>query len=221
MASLIDQFNKGDHDAAIQAAVRQIDEKPTDPKRYAVLATMLIGIHAFDEASQLIVKALGLFPGDDELTYDAGLLAFSQGNTTLASRYFQQLATAQKGSLKQDAQYMLALSYQQGGQVQKALAFALTAHEAAPEKVDAALLAAELLLGLGAFKDAADLLKPFLQINNAQVLFTYGMALAGQGQDGSEYLDAAKRLDPQGYAQKAGRVRDIAGFLKVQGEGDE
>lgn len=56
---------------------------------------------------------------------------------------------------------MLALSYQQAGQVQKALAFALTAHEAAPEKVDAALLSAELLLGLGAFKEAAKLLAPF------------------------------------------------------------
>lgn len=221
MASLIDQFNHGDHDAAIQAAVKRIDDKPTDPKRYAVLATMLIGIHAYDEASQLIVKALGLFPNDHELTYDAGLLAFSQGNTTLAIKYFRQLATANKGSLKQDAQYMLALSYQQAGQAQKALAFALTAHDAAPEKVDAALLTAELLLGLGAFKDAAQMLAPFLKINNARVLFTYGMALAGQGEDGSEFLDAAKRLDPKHYDQQAGQVRDIAGFLKAQGDAHE
>lgn len=221
MASLTDQFNQGDHDAAIQAAVKRIDEKPTDPKRYSVLATMLIGIHAYDEASQLIVKALGLFPNDTELTYDAGLLAFSQGNSTLAIKYFSQLANVKKGNLKQDAQYMLALSYQQAGQVQKALAFALTAHEAAPEKVDAALLSAELLLGLGAFKDAAKLLKPFLQIKNARVLFTYGMALTGQNLDGSQYLDEAKRLDPKGYDQQAGQVRDIAGFLKAQGESDE
>ena len=221
MASLTAQFNQGDHDAAIQAAVKRIDEKPTDPKRYAVLATMLIGIHAYDEASQLIVKALGLFPNDAELTYDAGLLAFSQGNSTLATKYFGQLATAKKGTLKQDAQYMLALSYQQAGQVQKALAFALTAHDAAPEKVDAALLSAELLLGLGAFADAAKLLAPFLQIKNARVLFTYGMALTGQDEDGSQYLDQAKKLDPKGYDQQAGQVRDIAGFLKAQGDRDE
>ncbi|WP_225350785.1 hypothetical protein [Lacticaseibacillus camelliae] len=98
MASLTDQFNNGDHDAAIQAAVKRIDEKPTDPKRYSVLATMLIGIHAYDEASQLIVKALGLFPGDDELTYDAGLLAFSRAIRRWLLSTSRSLQTPKRGA---------------------------------------------------------------------------------------------------------------------------
>ncbi|WP_338217782.1 tetratricopeptide repeat protein [Lacticaseibacillus salsurivasis] len=218
--AMIKQFNQGDHDAAIRAAVQRIDDKPTDPKRYAVLATMLIGIHAFDEASQLLVRALGLFPNHPELTYDAGLLAFSQENFDLASKYFKQLAQGQ-GNLQTDAQYMLALSEQHAGRTQKALAYALTAHEAAPEKVDAALLAAQLLLGFGAFSDASCLLKPFLKMKDVGVLFTYGMAQTGAGIDGQKWLDEAKALDPKGYQSKVGQVRDIAGFLKAQGQADE
>ncbi|WP_262316787.1 tetratricopeptide repeat protein [Lacticaseibacillus parakribbianus] len=210
---MIAQFNRGEHDAAIQEAVRRIDEKPTDPKRYATLATMLIGIKAFDQASQLLVKALGLFPNDAELTYDAGLLAHAQENDQLAVRYFLQLT---QGPLQADAQYMLALSYQRMGQAQRALAFALTAHEADRTRLDAALLCAELLLGLGVFEQAAALLRPFAQVQDAKVLFTYGMAETGAGRDGSAWLTKAKALDPKGYQEQAGRVRDIAGFLKVQ-----
>ncbi|WP_461224178.1 tetratricopeptide repeat protein [Lacticaseibacillus suihuaensis] len=210
---MIAQFNRGEHDAAIQEAVRRIDEKPTDPKRYATLATMLIGIKAFDQASQLLVKALGLFPGDADLTYDAGLLAYAQENDPLAVRYFQQL---NQGSLQADAQYMLGLAYQRMGQTQRALAFALTAHEADLTRVDAALLCAELLLGLGVFDQAAALLRPFTKGQDAKVLFTYGMAETGAGRDGSAWLTQAKALDPKGYQEQAGRVRDIAGFLKVQ-----
>ncbi|WP_225047351.1 tetratricopeptide repeat protein [Lacticaseibacillus kribbianus] len=210
---MIAQFNRGEHDAAIQEAVRRIDDKPTDPKRYATLATMLIGIKAYDEASQLLLKALGLFPGDVELTYDAGLLAYAQENFALAVRYFQQLT---QGALAADAQYMLALSYQQLNQPARALAFALTAHEADLTRLDAAELAAELLLGLGVFEQAAALLKPFRKVQDAKVLFTYGMAESGAGRDGSRWLEAAEKLDPKGYKAQAGRVRDIAGFLKVQ-----
>ncbi|WP_125703157.1 tetratricopeptide repeat protein [Lacticaseibacillus daqingensis] len=212
--SMIAQFNRGDHDAAIQAAVQAIDAKPTDPKRYATLATMLIGIHAYDEASQLILRAQGLFPGDRELTYDAGLLAYAQENYLLATRYFKQLTAAHP--LRADAQYMLALCYQQLDQPQLALAFALTAHEADRTRVDAALLAAELLLALGVFDQAGAMLTPFLKMKDAKVLFTYGMAQVGAGRDGSAWLDAAKALDPAGYDQQAKQVRDIAGFLKAQ-----
>ncbi|WP_179395291.1 tetratricopeptide repeat protein [Lacticaseibacillus absianus] len=216
--SMIAQFNRGEHDAAIQEAVRRIDAKPTDPKRYATLATMLIGIHAYDEAGQLLLRAQGLFPNEAELTYDAGLLGFAQENYALAARYFQQLIGGQN-ALAQDAQYMLALCEQQLGRPERAVAFALTAHEADPTRVDAALLAAELFLTTGAFTAAASMLTPFLKMGDAKVLFTYGMAQAGAGADGSHWLDAAQALDPDGYDQQASRVRDIAGFLKGQAHG--
>ncbi|MCI1986030.1 MAG: tetratricopeptide repeat protein [Lactobacillus sp.] len=218
--NMITQFNDGKHDEAIHRAVQAIDEHPKDPKRYATLATMLIAIKAYDEATQLLQQALGLFPDDKELVYNFGLLQFAQGNWTLAVQYFNQLAK-QQSALGTDAQYMIALSYQHAEQPQKALAFALTAYEANPARLDASLLCAELLLGLGAFQEAAERLAPQLRTKNAQVLFTYGMALLGMGQDGQQYLDEAKRLDPDGYDQKANQVRDIAGFLKQQGVSDE
>ncbi|KMO58806.1 TPR repeats containing protein, partial [Lacticaseibacillus rhamnosus] len=103
----------------------------------------------------------------------------------------------------------------------KALAFALTAHELAPKQTDAALLAADLLLGEQAFDAAAEILKPLLEARQPQVLFTYGMALSAAGKDGSAYLDAAKQLDPKGYDQKAGTVADINRFLRLQEGGHD
>ncbi|WP_461213540.1 tetratricopeptide repeat protein [Lacticaseibacillus sp. GG6-2] len=210
--NMITQFNQGDHDGAIHAAVAAIDENPKDSKRYATLATMLIAISAYDEATQLLMQAIGLFPEDHELVYSFGLLQFRQENWQLAIQYFQQLTTL-KDQLGQDATYMIALCYQRAEKPQKALAFALTAHEAAPHRQDAALLTAELLLGMGVFKEAAKMLEPQLRTKNAQVFFTYGMALTGAGEDGSKYLDQAKRLDPDSYDKKANQVRDIAGYL--------
>ncbi|MFD1484268.1 tetratricopeptide repeat protein [Lacticaseibacillus baoqingensis] len=218
--NMVTEFNHGKHDEAIHQAVKAIDDNPKDPKRYATLATMLIAIKAYDEATQLLMQAIGLFPNDAELVYNFGLLQFAQGNWQLAVQYFKQLVN-QHNAMAADAQYMVALSYQQAQQPQKALAFALTAYDANPARLDASLLCAELLLGLGAFQEAAARLKPQLRTHNAQVLFTYGMALSGMGQDGSAYLDEAKRRDPAGYDQKAAQVRDIAGFLKQQGAADD
>ncbi|KRK74398.1 tetratricopeptide repeat protein [Lacticaseibacillus nasuensis] len=214
MTDLIKQFNAGDHNAAIQAAVKEIDAHPKDPKRYATLATMLIAINDYDQATQLLVQALGLFPNDPELLYSFGLVAYAQDNAPLAIKYFAQL-TGTAGALAADADYMLALCYQRQHNNQKALAFALTAKDADPTRVDAALLCAQLLLALGSFAQSAAMLEPFLAAKDARVLFQYGLAKSGAGADGSPWLAEAKRLDPKHYDQQANSVRDIAGFLKA------
>ena len=41
-SKILTMFNQGKHEEAIQAAVKAIDAAPDDPKRYAMLATMLI-----------------------------------------------------------------------------------------------------------------------------------------------------------------------------------
>ena len=43
-SKILTMFNQGKHEEAIQAAVKAIDAAPDDPKRYAMLATMLISI---------------------------------------------------------------------------------------------------------------------------------------------------------------------------------
>ncbi|MDE3282274.1 tetratricopeptide repeat protein [Lacticaseibacillus parahuelsenbergensis] len=213
-SDILTAFNQGKHEEAIHAAVKAIDAAPKDPKRYAMLATMLISLKALDQAGELLAKARNLFPTDIELQYTAGLFAYAQADYPAAAAWFAKCRKDKH--LKNDATYMLALSYQQAGQTKKALAFALTAHELAPKQTDAALLAADLLLAAQAFDAAADILKPLLDAKQPQILFTYGMALSAAGKDGSRYLDEAKQLDPKGYDQKASAVADINRFLKLQ-----
>ncbi|KRM72528.1 tetratricopeptide repeat protein [Lacticaseibacillus brantae] len=217
--AISDSFNQGDHDAAVHEAIAAVDANPDEPAPYATLATLLTSLGDYDQATELLVKSLGRFPDDEELQYSFGVLAFAQGDAQSAINRLTPLA-ASKSQLGTDAQYMLGLSYQALGQAPKALAFALTAHDRQPDKVDAALLSANLLLSLGAFSEAEAMLRPFVADNNAQVLFNYGLALNAQDKDGTQYLDQAKALDPKTYNQQFDQLKDISRFLNWRGEND-
>lgn len=60
-SNILTAFNQGKHEEAIQAAVKAIDADPKNPKRYAVLTTMLISLKALDQAGELLAKARALF----------------------------------------------------------------------------------------------------------------------------------------------------------------
>ncbi|WKF85401.1 tetratricopeptide repeat protein [Lacticaseibacillus pantheris] len=214
----IEQFNHGEQEAGIQAAVRDIDAHPHDASRYSVLATMLITVRAYDQATTLITRALELFPDNPELRYSWGLLAYTQQDLQDALARLLPLtsgpATA-SGSLRADADYMVALCYNDLGQSARALAFAMTAHDLNPSARDAVVLMANILLALGEFKAAVDALEPYLDQNDAHIDFAYGMALTASGRDGSAYLDAAKQADPAAFANQSSQIHDIARFLKL------
>lgn len=213
MQDIIDQFNRGDKEAAISAAVQLIDEQPHEPGNHALLATMLINMRAYDQADELLVKALGLFPDQEELRYDWGLSAYQQGDYQNALARLLPLTKPQiQANLRADASYMVALTYKAADDNLHALAFAMTASELNPKASDAAVLTANLLLALGSLKEAQQLLRPFIETKNGQVQLTYGMILSALGEDGSAYLEAAKTESPDAYA----RARELVQFLKQQ-----
>lgn len=218
MQEIIDQFNHGDKEAAISSAVHYIDAHPDDVDAYRLLALMLINEQAFDQADELILKALGLFNDDPELRYAFGLSAYKQGDFQGALSRLLPLTDAQTpASLRADATYMVALAYKERGDDVRALAFAMTASELNPKALDAAVLTANLLLGQGLNAEVKTLLKPLINQNDAGVNLAYGMALAALGEDASAYLDAAKAQNPEAYA----RARELASFLAHQGQQDE
>ncbi|WP_127849649.1 tetratricopeptide repeat protein [Lacticaseibacillus hulanensis] len=218
MQEIIDQFNGGDKEAAISAAVHYIDEHPREVDAYRMLAAMLINMKAFDQADELIVKALGLFRDDPELRYNWGLSAYQQGSFKDAlARLLPLTGKEITPSLRADAAYMVALSYQELGDDVRAVAFAMTAHDLFPEAIDAAVLTANLLLGQGVNEPVKPILAPLLKTGNAQVLLAYGMAVSATGEDGSQYLDEAKKADPDSYQ----RARELVHFLSEQEQHDE
>ncbi len=218
MQDIIDLFNNGDREAAISAAVANIDAHPDDVGAYRLLVTMLINMRAYDQADELTVKALGLFQDDPELRYNWGLSAYQQGDFKNALARLLPLTDKQTTpSLRTDAAYMVALAYQASGDNNRALAFAMTAHELNPEAKDAAVLTANLMLGQGITTQAKDILTPFVAGNDAQVLLAYGMAVSATGEDGTPYLDQAKDVDPDAYQ----RARELVHLLIRQENQDE
>ncbi|KRM87991.1 tetratricopeptide repeat protein [Lacticaseibacillus thailandensis] len=220
----ITQFNHGHQEEGIQAAVHDIDAHPHDPQRYSVLATMLITVRAYDQATTLITRALGLFPDNPELRYSWGLLAYAQQDLQDALARLLPLTDVHADvpmSLRGDAAYMVALCYNDLGQSARALAFAMTAHDVNPRAHDAVILMANILLALGEFNSAVDTLAPLINAHDPQIDFAYGMALSAAGRDGSKYLDAARKADPALFADQRGKVKDIARFLQLRHADDE
>jgi Flp pilus assembly protein TadD len=90
-SKILTMFNQGKHEEAIQAAVKAIDAAPDDPKRYAMLATMLISIKALDQAGELLAKARQLFPEDLELQYTLACLRMLKRTLRLQSHGLPRL----------------------------------------------------------------------------------------------------------------------------------
>lgn len=214
MQDIIDTFNQGDKEKAVQMAVRAIDAHQDEVAPYALLVTMLINMRAYDQAEALVMKALGLFHDDPELRYNWGLLAYQQGEYRDALMRLQPLTgVSTRIDLRGDANYMVALSYKALGDTLRALPYALTAHECRPDAKDAALLCANLLLGMGVADQAKAILTPLVASDDAQVLLTYGMALSALDDDrAATYLDQAQAADPEAYT----RARELVHFLGGQ-----
>lgn len=214
-SDIIDEFNNGDKQKAISAAVAQVDAHPHDYHPYAVLSAMLINMRAYDQAEELITKALGLFHEQPELRYNWGLLAYQQGEYKDAlARLLPITGADTKKSLRADASYMVALSYHGLNDSLRALAFAMTAHDLNPEAEDATVLTANLLMANGSFKEAKSMLHPLVKSGSGSVLLAYGMVLGALGEDGSKYMDAAKDADPDGYK----RARELLEVMNQQNE---
>ncbi|WP_155285900.1 tetratricopeptide repeat protein [Lacticaseibacillus zhaodongensis] len=210
---IIDEFNNGDKQKAISAAVAEVDAHPHDYHPYAVLSAMLINMRDYDQAAELLDKALGLFHEQPELRYNWGLLAYQQGEYKDAlARLLPITGPDTKKSLRGDANYMVALSYQGLEEPLRALAFAMTAHDLNPQAEDATILTANLLMASGAFAEAKRMLQPLVKHGSGQVLVAYGMVLGALGEDGSKYLDAAKDADPDAYK----RARELLAFMNEQ-----
>ncbi|EKK20302.1 hypothetical protein B808_1093 [Fructilactobacillus florum 8D] len=207
-------------EATLHQLVQDIDNHPHDYRPYYDLSVLLIELHSYTQAEELLVKALGLFQDRSRtaknlLTYGLGNVYYSAGQYQKAITEFQQVNDQQ---LQHDAYLMLAQSYMGEHDYQHAVAFLLTAQETSRQDPTVNRLLGQSLLALGDFKQAASFYDQVLQAQPQDLVanFDRGLIALVLGATAEPYFEKVKTIDPQYYSQQQQRITAIKEQIKAK-----
>lgn len=208
-------WQAGKQQEAVKALVQEIKQQPDQIDNYLELAAFLNTLKDFEQAQQLLQQIQQRFPNNQDIQYSLATTYYAAGRYDLAEPLFLKI-TDQR--LSNDRDYMLGVLYHQKQDDKRALAFALTAQQAAPKRVDANQLVGDIWLSLGQFKAAAQAYQQVLaqQPNVAAAHFNVGLALLGAGEKPTAYFEKADALDHDYFQQQQQRLADIERYLQAQ-----
>lgn len=204
---------------AVSKLVKQIDDHPEDYHLNYELATVLLDMQDVEQAEELLIKSRGLFSDDDQAT---NLLTYGLGNVYYQAAAYDkaaaEFAKVTDEKLQLDAYQMLAQTYTQQNNYQKAFAFALTVHDANKQDPTANALLGDILMAMGNFNQAADFYDQALMADpkNGKVNFNRGLTAMVLGQDEAPFMKAAEQNDPDYVKRSQEKVNDIATLIKKQ-----
>lgn len=207
-------FNNDQQQAAVKLLVQAIDEDGQDIDNYLQLATYLTTLKDYDQAEELLKKALHQFPDNLDLMYNLGVLYYEIEAFPLAEQQFQKLV---KQKADTENYLMLARIYYKQQNYAKAMAFALTAHDQDPKAVAPNIMLGDSLLSMGRLKQA----KPFylkaheLAPDNMESLFGAGVVAFILDRD-DRLLEEVKAKNPEYYQKQTKRLSEIEQFLKTK-----
>lgn len=214
---------KAEQQALVHQLVTKIDAEPANYQAYYELAVLLTAGQDFEQAEELLMKALGQFDQNvkarDLLTYALGNVYYQAGEYDRALPYYQQITDVK---LKTDAYLMMAQSLMAKKDYQHALVWAITAKDQQPQAVDANLLVADILLALGNNQQAYDFYQDVIQLDhkNGHAYFNAGLTAMVLGQPYAALFAQAEKLDPTYFNQHQQQLSDIEKMLAAQ-KGDQ
>ncbi|KRK35126.1 tetratricopeptide repeat protein [Loigolactobacillus bifermentans] len=208
-------WQAGQQQEAVKALVNVIEQHPDQVDNYLELAAFLTTLQDFEQAQQLLQQVQQRFPDNQDIQYSLATTYYAAGRYDLAEPLFLKLTDSR---LKTDQNYMLGALYHQKQDDKRALAFALTAQQAAPQRLDATQLVGDIWLSLGQFKAAEQAYQQVLsqQPDVAAAYFNVGLALLGAGEDAAAYFKKADALDHDYFQQQQQRLADIERYLQAQ-----
>lgn len=138
--------------------VQKIDNEPKNYRHYYELATLLVEGKDYEQAEELLMKALGLFKdsGDDvidTLKFGLGNVYYAAQEYDKAIKIFQEINDTK---LQAEAYAMLAQSYMAKGDNKRAMVFALSAQSGKRDDPSINEMIGDNLLALGNFAQAGE-----------------------------------------------------------------
>ncbi|MDV7757183.1 tetratricopeptide repeat protein [Liquorilactobacillus mali] len=198
----------------VQKAIQKIDEHPNDARAYYELGVLLTEFKDYEQAEQLLSRALGLFKDKGDLD----LLNYGLGNVLYSTNYFQKAINyfneVNGQELKDEAILMIAQCEYALGSYKKSLAYALTVNEDGKIKdIGAKKLIADNFFSLGDFQNAKKYFDLILakEPHNFEVNFQRGiitLVLEGK-KEADRYFEVAQKLDHKAFDKMKEQIIDI------------
>ena len=195
----------------IDNLISEIDNHQQESENYLKLATILIEEGSFDQATQLLEQAKNAVKNPQDLDYDLAVCYYMQG------KYDQALKLLDHIPNDDLVLYQKSLVLMKMGQLQKALAYALTISETDDRVLE---LLGDIWLGLGEFDQAE---KSYTTISqdqrSAKVNFMLGITILTKNRDLAEkYFTISQKQDIK-YFEQAQKKYDA--LLKIIGDKDK
>lgn len=199
--------------------VAKIDADPHNYHHYYDLATLLVEGKSYEQAEELLMKALGIFKTADQDVLDT--LKFGLGNVYYAAeeydkaiKIFQEIDDQK---LQSEAYIMLAQSYMAKGDNKRAMVFALSAQSTRQKDPVVNQMIGDNLLALGNFSQAADFYDLALKAEpqNGKANFNRGLVAMVLGEDFEDYFKKAKQYDPTYFKNGQQKLKDIEKFVQL------
>ncbi|KRN34334.1 tetratricopeptide repeat protein [Liquorilactobacillus mali] len=198
----------------VQKAIAKIDDHPKDVRAYYELGVLLTEFKDYEQAEQLLSKALGLFKDKSDLD----LLNYGLGNVLYSADYFQKAINhfnEVKGQeLRDEAILMIAQCEYALGNYKRSLAYALTVNEDNKIKdMGAKQLVADNFFALGDFQNARKYFDLILgkEPQNFEANFQRGiitLVLEGK-KEADKYFEVAQKLDHKAFNKMKEQIIDI------------
>ncbi|MGR3741950.1 tetratricopeptide repeat protein [Companilactobacillus sp. DQM5] len=167
------------------------------------LSTYLTYGGEMQQAEELLLKSKNFFPNEKTIDYNLGNIYYTQGEYNKAIDVFNSIKT-------NDSMYMLAQCYQQLGDNNRALVYAITASENKNDEVYLELVG-DILLSLGNIKQAKDYYQKSADIKeNEKNTFNLALCLTVLNEkDAQKYFAVSKKINSKYYNDNIKRLDDI------------
>ncbi|UQS86450.1 tetratricopeptide repeat protein [Nicoliella spurrieriana] len=207
-------------DETLHKLVQDIDDHPHDYRTYYDLGTFLVQLRNYNQAEELLMKAMGLFAdrskkAKNTLIYGLGNVYYAAGEYDKAIQQFNQIDDQK---LKFDSYIMVAQSYMSKKNYKRAVVFALTAQGMRRQDPSVNWILGSSLLALGNFSEAAQFFDIMLQndTNNGKANFDRGIIAMVLGEPFDDYFAKAKKYDRAYFDKGQSRLKDIEKFIQIQ-----
>jgi len=183
------------------------------------LSAYLVEVGDLEQAEELLIRSMPLFPEDKDLLYNLGNVYYLAGKYDKSNDIFQKLINANYGFV---AYFMMAKTLDEQGKRQMALVYALTAVEKNKQDLAANELMADLLLANGNFSESMSYYQKANKIK-PQSKFYFNMALCAMNlkEDYQAYLNKSKELDAKYYLKNEKKLANLQKFIKETGDSND
>ncbi|WP_125762623.1 tetratricopeptide repeat protein [Companilactobacillus hulinensis] len=180
------------------------------------LSAYLVEVGDLEQAEELLIRSMPLFPEDKDLLYNLGNVYYLAGKYDKSNDIFQKLINANYGFV---AYFMMAKTLDEQGKRQMAIVYALTAVEKNKQDLAANELMADLLLANGNFSESMSYYQKANKIK-PQSKFYFNMALCAMNlkEDYQAYLNKSKELDAKYYLKNEKKLANLQKFIKETGD---